>query len=202
VALALVAINPPGKSEPDLEAPLVQRTTVSGRVWGDPAAPVRMVIFEDFQCPFCARFTHDIEGQLGTEFIETGRASLEYRYMTFIGAESVAAAQAAECASRQNAFWPYHDLLYRQQGRENSGAFSAGVLRSLGEQVGTLTAGWNQAEFEGCLEGLPQPAIEADAALAQELGVRSTPTLFINGEPLVGVPSMAQLRDAIAAARP
>lgn len=206
----LVALNLP--RSPSLSAPTTAasvrvdatadtRTGTSGRTWGRADAPVRIIVFADFQCPFCKQFTTTREPQLAAEFIDTGKVLYEYHYMAFIGAESQAAAEAAECANEQGGFWPYHDRLFARQGRENSGAYSASALKRLGTEVAAAVPNWDQSSFVSCLDsGRARTIVAADAAEAKAMGVTSTPTLFINGEPLVGVPSIEALRQAVASA--
>ena len=76
----------------------------------------------------------------------------EYHHLAFLGAESVLAAQASECAVEQGQFWLYHDLLFLRQGRENSGVFALDRLKGYGREVdAALPAGaWDQEAFEGC----------------------------------------------------
>ncbi len=177
------------------------RTGTSGRTWGRPNAPVRVIVFADFQCPFCKQFTTAREPQLAAEFVDTGKVLYEYHYMAFIGPESQAAAEAAECANEQGGFWPYHDRLFARQGRENSGTYSASVLKGVGREIAPAVPNWDQSTFETCLDsGRTRMIVAADAAEAKAMGVTSTPTLFINGQPLIGVPSMESLRQAITSA--
>lgn len=200
--LALVWANRPGSSAGSGTFEVRARSQVTGRAWGDPAAPVRIVAFEDFQCPFCARYTHDVEPALATEFIETGKVRYEFHHLAFLGAESTAAAEASECAVEQNQFWPYHDVLYLRQGRENSGVYTAERLKAYGREVdGALpAAAWDQAAFESCIDsGRTRTTVERLTREAGEVGARSTPTLMINGRLLAGVRSIEEIRQAIAA---
>lgn len=116
VVFVLIWLNRPGASVGRGDFEPVARAQVEGRRWGDPSAPVRIVVFEDFQCPFCARFTHDTEPLLASEFIETGQVSFEFHHLAFLGPESIQAAEASECAMEQGQFWPYHDVLFLRQG--------------------------------------------------------------------------------------
>jgi protein-disulfide isomerase len=204
VVFLLIWFNRPGSSAGTGDFKPVERARVAGRQWGDPAAPVRIIAFEDFQCPFCARYTHDVEAALGSEFIATGKVSYEFHHMAFLGEESTLAAQASECAVEQNQFWPYHDVLFLRQGRENSGVYTIGRLKDYGREVDAAlpAAAWDQAAFESCVySGRTKITVERLTAQAREVGVTSTPTLLVNGQLLRGVQSIEQLRQAIAAAQ-
>ncbi len=201
---ALVWLNRPGVSMGRADFEPTARSQVAGRQWGDPAAPVRIVAFEDFQCPFCAQFTHDAEPLLAAEFIDGGQVSYEFHHMAFLGEESVLAAQASECAVEQDQFWPYHDLLFLRQGRENAGVFTLARLKGYGRELAAAlpTARWDQAAFETCLDsGRTRATVERLTEQARQVGVRSTPTLLINGQLVPGLQTIEQLRRAIAAAR-
>jgi protein-disulfide isomerase len=99
-----------------------------------------------------------------------------------LGDESQGAAEAAECASDQNKFWEYHDLLFASQNGENQGAFSKDNLKKLAVQLGL-----DAKAFNDCLDtGKYTQIIQQQTALARQIGVQSTPSFVINGTPLVG----------------
>lgn len=183
----LVVVNLPGSSVGDDEWDPIERTLVDGRVEGDPSAPVRIIEFSDFQCPFCQRFTLETAPQVLEEFIETGVASLEYRHFSFLGPESFAAAEAAECANDQGRFWDYHDLLFLRQGAENRGVFSSGNLKDFARELQAEYSDFDLDEFDQCLDsGRMRPLVEEMTNEASTLGVRSTPSFLINGQLVSG----------------
>lgn len=177
---------------------------------GDPSAPVTIVEFGDFQCPFCNRFFREAELEIIEQYVKTGKARLVYRDFTFLGGESVAAAEAAECADEQGRFWPYHDRLYnfiwdeyfgQNRNGENVGAFSRQNLERFAADVG-LDAG----RFQECLStGRYRAEVEKDTADGRAAGVSGTPTTFVNGKPFVGALPFSQfqaaIEEALAAAR-
>ncbi|MEZ4501736.1 MAG: thioredoxin domain-containing protein [Dehalococcoidia bacterium] len=198
--IGLVFLNRPGSSIDNTPFEPKERAQVDAKTWGDPLAPVRIVMFEDFQCPVCRRFTEELEPQLASEFIETGRVVVEYHHMAFLGAESVAAASASECANEQGAFWPYHDILFLRQGAENAGVFSTSNLKTFAEQMAAAIPdlGWDQAAFDACVDGGQTTAIvEAETGEARTAGVSSTPSFLVNGEAIVGLPTYDSLRSTI-----
>ncbi|MEK6870150.1 MAG: thioredoxin domain-containing protein, partial [Thermoproteota archaeon] len=81
-------------------------------ILGDPNAPITLVEFGDYQCFFCNKFFHDTEDSLLKNYVETGKVKVIFKDFTIIGADSIAAANAAHCASDQGKFWEYHDTLY------------------------------------------------------------------------------------------
>ncbi len=112
----------------------------------------------------------------------TGQVRFGYQHFAFLGDESFWAAEAAECAADQEAFWEYHDALFANQAGENQGAFSQAKLKQL---AGTL--GLDQTAFDACLDtGKYTELVRTETRNASTLGVQSTPTFLINGEPLLG----------------
>jgi protein-disulfide isomerase len=149
----------------------------AGRVLGSPDAPVTIEAWEDFQCPVCKAANASILAQIEKEYVETGKAKLEFKNYPFLGDESTAAAEAAECAAEQDLFWPYHDSLFAAQRAENSGAFSAGKLESIAAEVGLDTA-----EFAACVDsGRYEAAIKDEKSAGARQGVNATPIFFVNG---------------------
>jgi protein-disulfide isomerase len=99
-----------------------------------------------------------------------------------LGTESQWAAEASECASDQNAYWPYHDLLFNSQNGENQGAFNKDNLKKFASDLGLNTDKFNQ-----CLDsGKYTQLVKDQTQMAQAIGVRSTPSFLINGQPVVG----------------
>ncbi len=149
---------------------------------GSPDAPVVMVEFADFQCPYCGHFALDSEPRITAAYIDSGRVRFGYQHFAFLGPESGWAAEASECADEQGAFWEYHDLLFRRQAGENQGAFSKDNLKAL---AGELTL--DRAAFDDCLDsGKYAELVQSETQAAQSIGVRSTPTFVINGQPVLG----------------
>src|SRR3990167_3005650 len=88
-------------------------------VLGDQNAPVTIIEYGDYQCPFCGKFFKETEPTLRENYIKTGKVKFVYRDFAFLGQESLWAANAAQCAGEQGKFWEYHDYLYGNQNGEN-----------------------------------------------------------------------------------
>lgn len=152
---------------------------------GDPGAPVEVIEFSDFQCPFCERFFQAVEPQIINEYVKTGKVKFVYRNFAFLGAESVRAAEAAECAADQGKFWEYHDYLFNQQSGENQGAFADAKLKQFARAVGL-----DGALFDSCLDGgKHKNEVERDLEDGRNAGVTGTPATFVNGKMISGVSS-------------
>lgn len=149
---------------------------------GDPNAPVTIIEFGDFQCPFCGRHAATVGLQIYEQYIQSGKVRFGYFGFAFLGQESNWAAEAAECAADQDKFWEYHDMLYSSQSGENQGAFNKDNLKKFAEGLGLDTSAFNE-----CLDsGKYTQLIQDESSMASSIGVRSTPTFLINGQAVVG----------------
>lgn len=177
-------------------APAPQATTAVRPSLGDPAAPVVIVEYADFQCPFCGAFAREIQPQIESAYVRTGKVRFEWRDFAWMGAESKAAANAARCAADQGAFWKYHDRLYASSVAPNRGTFTRARLIADASAIGLDTA-----TFGACLDdGRHRAAVEADTAEATRLGMTGTPTFLINGQRIVGAQPFAVFAKATLAA--
>jgi len=149
---------------------------------GAANAPVTIIEFADFQCPYCGRFFAETKPQIDEQYMQSGKVRFAYFNFAFLGPESNWAAEAAECAADQDKFWEYHDKLYDSQSGENQGAFNKDNLKKFAEELGLDTSAFNE-----CLDsGKYTQLIQDESSLASSIGVRSTPTFLINGQAVVG----------------
>jgi protein-disulfide isomerase len=166
-------------SPPQSSAPVVvPDVSTAGRPSEGPSnAPVTIVEFTDFQCPFCGAFARDTEHSLLAAY--QGKVRLVIRDYPISGIHPYAqkAAEAAECAQDQGKFWPYHDVLFAHQD-----ALDVAHLKAYAKQVGM-----DRRTFAHCLDsGVEATRVAADMADAQRYGVSATPTFFINGQKVIG----------------
>lgn len=157
---------------------------------GPAGAPVRVVVWSDFQCPYCGRLARDLLPRLEREYVASGRLAVEFRHFPILGPESLSAAWAAECAREQAAFWPYHDLLFREQRGENAGTYRRELFLALAGELGL-----DRRRFEGCLaDPAALERIEADRRSGLALGLRGTPSLLVGETLLAGLPRWEALQ--------
>lgn len=177
-------------------APAANAVASPRPVLGNAAAAVVIREYGDFQCPSCGAFARLVEPQIRTAYIDTGKVRLEWHDFVWIGQESRDAANAARCAGDQGRFWDYHDLLYRSQGGENSGAFSKDHLKTFGAGLGL-----DVAAFNACVDsGSHLDAVAADFADVSAKGFNGTPTFLIGSQRIVGAQPFAVFQAAIDAA--
>ena len=179
---------------------LTQPSTAGQPSLGAADAPVLIVEFADFQCPFCRRFEQESFERLKTDYIDTGVVRFVFRDfpLTQIHPHAELAAEAAACADEQGEFWPMHDMLFRNQP-EWAGGSAAAARRSFRQYAQAL--GLKLAQFGACLSDRRySQSIKQDLQAGSRLGVRGTPTFFINGRPLVGAQPYATFKSAIESA--
>ncbi|HEX7537072.1 MAG TPA: thioredoxin domain-containing protein [Dermatophilaceae bacterium] len=164
-------------------------------------APVVMVMWSEFQCPFCGRFARETEPALLKQFVDAGVLRIEWRDFPYLGADSQTAALAGRAAAAQGKFWAFHDVLYVTEHRVNKGDLDAAHLRDLAVKA-KLDMTRYDAEMKA-RNGMAE--IQADQSEAEALGVTGTPAFLINGEPVLGAQPtqvfVSMIEKAAAAAR-
>jgi protein-disulfide isomerase len=171
-------------------ATVIQRVTVSTD--GEPSigpddAPITIVEFSDYQCPYCTAWYEQTFSQLLASYPDQIR--FVYRDLPLpMHPEAVPAAEAADCAGEQGAYWKYHDALFSDQYTLGRAAY---------EQYAT-DLGLDIVAFKACLDDHRyQAEIQADAADAAKLGLNGTPSFVINGRIVVGALPFASFKSII-----
>ena len=199
-ALAQKSVSDPALAAPAAQSPATITTTFQLRAAnrrGRADAPVTIVEFADFQCPYCSQFAKQMLPALQKD-IDTGQVALVYQHAAILGDESTWAAEAAECAADQGQFWAYHDLLFAKQTGENQGAFAKDKLIGFAQDLKL-----DMATFEPCLKNdQTLDRVKTDTQEGQSAGMRGTPTFFVNGQPLVGAQPIEAVQAAIAHVSP
>ena len=159
-----------------LQKPKVEVAYDPARLRGNPKAPVVIVEFSDFQCPYCRSVQPTLKNLLAKY---EGRVSLSYRDLPLrdIHPQAQMAAEASRCAGEQGKFWEYHDLLFENPNKLNR--------EGLVEQVRSLKL--DEKQFDSCLSsGKYKAQVEQDRQLGLRAGLTGTPGFFINGNMLSG----------------
>lgn len=152
-------------------------------VLGNQNAPVTIIEYADFQCPYCGNFFKNVEPILRENYIKTGKVKFIYRNFAFLGQESIWAANAAYCAGDQGKFWEYHDYLYNNQKGENQGAFNKDNLKNFAAILGL-----DKDKFNACVDSDKYlPKIQEETKAGTAAGVQGTPASFIDGTLYAGV---------------
>jgi protein-disulfide isomerase len=168
-------------------------------VKGDPNAPMTIVEYSDFQCPFCARFASDTLGTLIDEYVATGKAKLVYKDFPLeqIHPQAAKAAEASRCVRElggDEAYWAMHDRLFAGQQEWSGNTAAADIFARYAGEVGV-----DAAKVKACVDsGQYTQAVQADLQEGLQLGVQGTPTFFLDGQVFVGAQPIDNFRQAIA----
>ena len=163
----------------------------AGQVMGPSTAPVTIVEFSDFQCPFCSELRTSLE-RVREKYPTQVRIVFRHFPLTTIHPFAHKAAIASECAGVQGRFVEYHDLLY-----ENQKAIADSIWLPLARKAG----GIDTSKFAECLSGdAAARRVEEDVQAANTLGVRGTPTVLVGAVRFGGTPQFALLDSVIAKA--
>lgn len=150
---------------------------------GDLNAPVVMVEYGDFRCPFCGLFARDSMPAIIEKYIDTGLMRFEWRDAPFFGSESYLAAVAARAAGRQGLYWEYHTELYARAPERGRLDITPAVLGDIAEAVGVP----DMAQFAADLQNeAVEAGVQRDFSEAVSLGINSVPVFLVNGTPLIG----------------
>lgn len=159
---------------------------------GNENAPVTIIEFSDFECPFCASFFKDTLPQIRSEYVETGKVKIYFRHQPLpFHPQAKPLAIASECANDQGSFWQMHDKIF-----ENSASVATSNVETHKEWA--LELGLNSAQFNDCVDSQQHvDLINEDSAAGNEFGATGTPTFFINGRQVIGAQPFAAFKTII-----
>ncbi|MHA6803751.1 DsbA family protein [Salinifilum ghardaiensis] len=164
---------------------------------GDPMArgradaPVVMIKYEDFRCPYCAKAATDIEPELIKRYVDSGTLRIEWRDFPIFGQQSYAMAKAGRAAAEQGKFWQFHDAAYEigVQAGQGHPDFPDERIQEVAREAGIP----NMEQFNATRNS-PEvmQAIDRDLREGEQIGVSSTPTFVINGQAILGAQPLQQ----------
>jgi protein-disulfide isomerase len=142
-------------------------------ILGAPNARVAMLVFSDFECPFCARLANDVMPSLKQQYIDPGKVKVAFRNLPLaIHPRAERAAESAACAARQGRFWAMHDSLFRPPVRLEESDLNAHAQE----------ADLDLSAFAICMQGEGKDRVSADAGIAHGLSLTGTPSILIGVE--------------------
>ena len=162
---------------------------------GPVDAPVTMVVFSDYQCPFCASWSDETLPTM-LDYVDDGQARIEWRDVNVFGPESERASKAAYAAAMQDQFWEYHAELYKGGEIREPNELSEEALVDLADDLGLDT---EQFATDMASEEVAEQ-IESNQQLGHDIGAYSTPAFVLNGQPMVGAQPTDVFVDAMDAA--
>lgn len=175
---------------------------------GDKNAPVEIIEFSDYQCPFCRKFWTETLPQIKSEYIDTGKVKFVYRDfpLTSIHPGAQPAAEAAECVREQGgdeAYFEMHDKIFSEQNILDGGNPITGPVRGTAQFGTTELKKWAQDigyDIGSCLDsGKFRSEVQKDLSDATSAGGQGTPYFIINGKPLSGAQPFSAFKQIIDA---
>ncbi|MCA9337789.1 DsbA family protein [Candidatus Saccharibacteria bacterium] len=179
---------------PTVNTPAVtEGSTSNALIIGNPNAPVTIVEYGDFKCPNCNKLYRGALREIKKNYIDTGKAKLEFRNLPYISPDSRTAAEGAYCANAQGVFEAYHngvyDYIWDSYYRENkvsegesTDVFTVQTLTDIATQAGA-----DPAEFAACLnQQTYKDAVTADLKASERDKATGTPTVFIGNQRIIG----------------
>jgi len=171
---------------------------------GNDDAPIVIVEYSDYQCPFCRRWFDDSKSQLQTEYIDTGKVQFIYKdYPLSFHPMANTYAEAARCAGDQGKYFEFHDKIFLEQGKFGNGTISTITTDDIKQWATDL--GLNTNEFNSCLDtGKFSSAVQTNFTEGSASGVSGTPAFLVGtrdgtGQLLVGAQPYATFKSTIDA---
>lgn len=176
-----------------------QPISLARRIADDPLAvgrldaPVVLIEYSEFQCPFCGLFSRNTQPVLIKKYVANGTLRIEWRDFPYLGPESTTAAIAGRAAANQGKFWQYHDALFAHQFFPNSDHLTQAYLTNIAKKLGL-----NLSRFTADLSNpATKYAVEKDFTEGQSIGVTGTPSFLVNATPIVGAQPLNVFENAI-----
>lgn len=188
-----------GNQQPDSETVNMDDIPLEGEpMLGDEKAPVTMVIYEDFQCPFCQQFEQNAMPQIKSNYVDSGQVRVVWKDLPLpqIGHEwAEPAAAAMECVYREGgneAFWNVKDQVFANQGTITLSNVES-KIKDYASQEGV-----SSSAVQSCIDNdNPMDEVNGDSQEAQQIGANGTPTIIINGEKVVGAQPYSNFEQVI-----
>ncbi|MDJ0384265.1 thioredoxin domain-containing protein [Streptomyces sp. G-G2] len=187
----------PQASDPRAELMKLARRDAGDKLsTGRADAPVVLIEYSDFKCGYCGKFARDTEPELVKKYVENGTLRIEWRNFPIFGAESEAAAKASWAAARQDRFAAFHAAAYAEGAKEKG--FGEARLLELAREAGVP----DQQRFQQDMAGREAAAaVRQDQEEGYRIGVTSTPSFLVNGQPIAGAQPMEAFTAAITKAQ-
>lgn len=186
--------SPTADAEPTTVPELARRLEGDVMAVGAVDAPVVLVEYADYRCPFCAKFGRETLPTILEEYVESGEVRVEWRDMPIFGAESELVAVAGRAAGNQERFWQFQTVVFDAAPESGHPDLPRDVLVELAREAGVA----DLALFE---QDLDDPAllaaVRADAAEGQAVGVTSVPAFVVGGTPFLGAQPIEVFREVI-----
>lgn len=192
-AAAPSAAPPPTRPTPTAPTARAEVEIGDSPVKGDKDAPVTIIEFSDFQCPFCSRFFSQTLPQIQEQYIDTGKVKFVYKHFPLdsIHPQATPAALASECANEQDKFWEYHDIIFENGAQ----ALNDANYRQWAQQLNL-----DENQFNDCLDSKKfESKVKSELQEGSSAGIRGTPGFLLNGQLISGAQPFTVFQQAIEA---
>lgn len=177
------AASSAGPEAPEEEFTLARRTPSDPLALGSVDAPVVMIEYSDYRCPFCGVYARKTQPEIVKKYVDSGQLRIEWRDLPVFGESSEKAAVAARAAGEQGLFWEFNEAVYAAAPEKGKAELAEPELLKFAEQVGIP----DMAKFAADLNSPELRArVKADLAEGTSLGLNSTPTFVINNQAIPG----------------
>ena len=175
---------------------LARREADDPTAMGEADAPVVMVAYSDFTCPYCASWAQETQPELVERYVDSGDLRIEWREFPYLGDLARDLSVGALAAAEQDAFWAYHGAVFAQQEELKSSSDPEGDLREIADDIGVDLERFDTDLQDEELLG----RVDADFLEGQQIGVSGTPAFIINGDPVMGAQHLSVFVDSIETA--
>ncbi|GAA2008739.1 thioredoxin domain-containing protein [Nocardiopsis rhodophaea] len=170
---------------------LARRDADDPMALGDTDAPVVLIAYSDYNCPFCGRWVREIQPEL-MRYVDDGQLRIEWREFPYLSDDSTTAARAAHAAGVQGKFWEFHDTYYGEDEKFEGDALK-NELDAIADDIGL-----DKKRFDEDREsGDAAQAVQRDFDEGMGIGVTGTPAFLVNGQPVMGAQPLPVFTQAI-----
>ncbi|PNE35734.1 DSBA oxidoreductase [Streptomyces eurocidicus] len=193
---AASAADPQQKLYTELDRAAARRQDGDALAVGKADAPVVLVEYADYQCSYCGKFTRDSQPELIKKYVDEGVLRIEFRNFPIFGKDSERAARASWAAGRQGKFWQFHDEVYAKTRKGD--ALAEDKLTDMARTAGVADLDRFRADLNGPES---EAAVKKDQEQGYSIGVKSTPSFLVGGQPVAGAQPLEVFETAIARAK-
>ncbi len=170
------------QSQQGIGVDLSRRDADDPRAIGAVDAPVVLIEYSDFRCPFCAVHARDTQPKL-KKYVDDGTLRVEFHDLSIFGGQSDRAAEASRAAAAQGKFWQFHDAVFADAPARGHADLPDSVLMTYAQKIGVKDLEKFRTDMDA---EKTAAAVQADTRAAYDIGASSTPLFLVNDEPILG----------------
>ncbi|MGL5831579.1 MAG: DsbA family protein [Candidatus Altimarinota bacterium] len=166
----------------------------SNKVMGNQNSTVTFLEYSDFECPYCKKYYSESFAKIKANYVDTGKIKYEFKHFPLnIHPKAPEASEASECAADQNKFWEMHDLLFSNQSTWGRSSTHLEIFKNYAKELNLDTQKFNE-----CLDShIKAATVQAEYQEGLSKNLSGTPTIFINGQKIVGSQPYSVFENAI-----